>query len=171
MYGVSSGLIQALQYLYWGSGACVKINWTCTDWFDIRSVVRQGYVASSWLFNLLVDSCLYDLKEYNCGLKTDKLSVKCLFYADDQVILAPSACGLQEMVVCFRCLSSTRTYRPMEWKRDSVTSRTLRPIVPLYHLFRALVCLAQAERDNESCFFVRATGVHQFIRRYHVKGI
>ncbi|GBP13558.1 hypothetical protein EVAR_6905_1 [Eumeta japonica] len=25
-------------------------------------------------------------------------SVKCLLYADDQVILAPSACGLQEMV-------------------------------------------------------------------------
>ncbi|GBP75381.1 hypothetical protein EVAR_34748_1 [Eumeta japonica] len=28
---------------------------------------------------------------------------------------------------------------------------------------------AQAERDNESCFFVRAAGVHRFIRRYHVK--
>ncbi|GBP03739.1 hypothetical protein EVAR_69338_1 [Eumeta japonica] len=25
---------------------------------------------------------------------------------------------------------------------------------------------AQAERDNESCFFVRAAGVHRFIRRY-----
>ncbi|GBP63563.1 hypothetical protein EVAR_61303_1 [Eumeta japonica] len=28
----------------------------------------------------------------------DELSVKCLLYADDQEILAPSACGLQEMV-------------------------------------------------------------------------
>ncbi|GBP41816.1 hypothetical protein EVAR_26938_1 [Eumeta japonica] len=28
----------------------------------------------------------------------DELSVKCLLYVDDQVILAPSACGLQEMV-------------------------------------------------------------------------
>ncbi|GBP37741.1 hypothetical protein EVAR_29942_1 [Eumeta japonica] len=28
---------------------------------------------------------------------------------------------------------------------------------------------AQAERDNESCFFMRAAGVHRFIRRYHVK--
>ncbi|GBP08719.1 hypothetical protein EVAR_7306_1 [Eumeta japonica] len=27
---------------------------------------------------------------------------------------------------------------------------------------------AQAERDNESCFYVRAAGVHRFIRRYHV---
>ncbi|GBP52698.1 Mannosyl-oligosaccharide glucosidase GCS1 [Eumeta japonica] len=28
---------------------------------------------------------------------------------------------------------------------------------------------AQAERDNESCFFVPAAGVHRLIRRYHVK--
>ncbi|GBP69509.1 hypothetical protein EVAR_88409_1 [Eumeta japonica] len=28
---------------------------------------------------------------------------------------------------------------------------------------------ALAERDNESCFFVRATGVHRFITRYHVE--
>ncbi|GBP41020.1 hypothetical protein EVAR_82980_1 [Eumeta japonica] len=28
---------------------------------------------------------------------------------------------------------------------------------------------AQAERDNESCFFVRAAGVHRFIRRYQIK--
>ncbi|GBP43807.1 hypothetical protein EVAR_82238_1 [Eumeta japonica] len=27
---------------------------------------------------------------------------------------------------------------------------------------------AQEERDNESCFFVQATGVYRFIRRYHV---
>ncbi|GBP74747.1 hypothetical protein EVAR_59642_1 [Eumeta japonica] len=41
--------------------------------------------------------------------------------------------------LCCRCLSSTRTHRPMEWKRDRhVTSRTLKPIVPLYRLFRAL---------------------------------
>ncbi|GBP20549.1 hypothetical protein EVAR_78928_1 [Eumeta japonica] len=78
MRGLSSGLIQALQSLYRGSSACVKINGTYTDWFDIRSGVRQACVASPWLFNLFMDICLYDLKEY--------------------VILAPSACGLQEMV-------------------------------------------------------------------------
>ncbi|GBP48295.1 hypothetical protein EVAR_34788_1 [Eumeta japonica] len=45
-----------------------------------------------------MDSHLSDLKEYECGLRMDELSVNCLLYADDQVILAPSACGLQEMV-------------------------------------------------------------------------
>ncbi|GBP53008.1 hypothetical protein EVAR_80969_1 [Eumeta japonica] len=63
----------------------------------ITKGVRQECVASPWLFNLFMDSCLIDLKEYECGLRMDKLSVKCLLYADDQVILAPSACRLQEM--------------------------------------------------------------------------
>ncbi|GBP36258.1 hypothetical protein EVAR_85506_1 [Eumeta japonica] len=40
----------------------------------------------------------YDLKEYECGQRSDELSVKCLLYANDQVFLAPSACWLQEML-------------------------------------------------------------------------
>ncbi|GBP65226.1 hypothetical protein EVAR_49026_1 [Eumeta japonica] len=34
---------------------------------------------------------------YECGLRTDELSVKRLLYVDDRVILAPSACELQEI--------------------------------------------------------------------------
>ncbi|GBP83000.1 hypothetical protein EVAR_58447_1 [Eumeta japonica] len=37
--------------------------------------------------------CLYDLKEYECGLRIDELSVKCLLYADDQVV--PAAVGVR----------------------------------------------------------------------------
>lgn len=32
-----------------------------------------------------------------------------------------------------------------------------------------VVRLAQAARDHESCFFVRAAGVPRFLRRYRVK--
>ncbi|GBP46108.1 hypothetical protein EVAR_26553_1 [Eumeta japonica] len=59
--------------------------------------VRQECVASPWLFKLFMDSCLYDFKEYECGIRIDELSVKCLLYADNQAILVPLACGLQEM--------------------------------------------------------------------------
>ncbi|GBP26823.1 hypothetical protein EVAR_81188_1 [Eumeta japonica] len=54
--------------------------------------------ASPWLFDPFMDSCVYDLKEYECGLRMDDLPVKCLLYADDHVILVPSAYGLHEMV-------------------------------------------------------------------------
>ncbi|GBP00862.1 hypothetical protein EVAR_2206_1 [Eumeta japonica] len=67
----------------------VRINGAYTDWLDIR----RG-IALAWLFNLIMDSYLYDLKEYECGLRMDELSVKCLLYADDQVVLALSACEL-----------------------------------------------------------------------------
>ncbi|GBP14658.1 hypothetical protein EVAR_9571_1 [Eumeta japonica] len=61
--------------------------------------VIQGCVASPWLFNLFMDSCLYGLKEYECGPRIDWLFVKCLLYAADQVILAAlSVRELQEMV-------------------------------------------------------------------------
>ncbi|GBP68805.1 Retrovirus-related Pol polyprotein from type-2 retrotransposable element R2DM; Endonuclease [Eumeta japonica] len=92
------GLIEALQSLYRGSSACVRKNGAYIDWFDIGRSVRQGCIASSWLFNLFMDSYLYDLKEYECRLRMDELSVKYLVYTDDQVMLAVSACGLQEMV-------------------------------------------------------------------------
>ncbi|GBP12170.1 hypothetical protein EVAR_6354_1 [Eumeta japonica] len=42
--------------------------------------VRQGCKASPWLFNLFMDSCLYDLKEYECRLRMDALCVKFLLH-------------------------------------------------------------------------------------------
>ncbi|GBP81491.1 hypothetical protein EVAR_64200_1 [Eumeta japonica] len=48
-------------------------------------------------------------------------------------------------------------HRPMEWKREIARSAL------------SLARSAQAERDNESCFFVCAAGVHRLIRRFHVK--
>ncbi|GBP52702.1 Mariner Mos1 transposase [Eumeta japonica] len=64
-----------------------------------RWAVRQGCIASPWLFNLFTDSYPYGLKEYECGLTMDELSVKGLLYADDQLILVPYASGLQRMVM------------------------------------------------------------------------
>ncbi|KAM3962076.1 UDP-glucosyltransferase 2-like [Aphomia sociella] len=60
--------------------------------------VRQGCVASPWLFNLFMNNCLADLKEHECGLKLGELLVKCLLYADDQVLVASSAKDLHNMV-------------------------------------------------------------------------
>ncbi|GBP54876.1 Gustatory receptor for sugar taste 43a [Eumeta japonica] len=86
MHGVSSRLIQALQYLHRGSNACVRINDSYTDWFDIRRGVRQRCVTWPWLFNLFMDSYLYVLKEYAWGSRMD----------EHDLILASSAYGQQE---------------------------------------------------------------------------
>ncbi|GBP49996.1 hypothetical protein EVAR_37082_1 [Eumeta japonica] len=54
---------------------------------------QKGCEASPWLFNLFIDSCLYDLKDYEYELRMNELTVKCLLYPYDQVILTPSMCG------------------------------------------------------------------------------
>ncbi|KAI5639199.1 reverse transcriptase (RNA-dependent DNA polymerase) domain-containing protein [Phthorimaea operculella] len=95
---MSGILVRALKSLYKDSSACVRINGAFTELFNIEKGVRQGCVASPWLFNLFMDSCLTDLKECEYGLRMNGLLVKCLLYADDQVILASSAEELQEMV-------------------------------------------------------------------------
>ncbi|GBP50079.1 hypothetical protein EVAR_39658_1 [Eumeta japonica] len=82
--------------------------------------------------------------------------------------LQRSASPLQRAPACSAAASAAAVLAKA-WKRDRcVTSRTLR--TPLYRSFRALArTLGSGERDNESCFFVRAASVQRFIRPYHVK--
>ncbi|GBP93647.1 hypothetical protein EVAR_66716_1 [Eumeta japonica] len=56
-----------------------------------------GGIVASLLYQLFNKCCyLYDMKEYVCGLRMDELPVKYRLYAEEQVILVPSACRLQE---------------------------------------------------------------------------
>ncbi|GBP91174.1 hypothetical protein EVAR_64550_1 [Eumeta japonica] len=71
------------------------VEWVYKDWFDICKAVKQGCVASPWLFSLPMNGCLHNPKECEYELRMVKLSVKCFLYADDQVILALSACDLK----------------------------------------------------------------------------
>ncbi|GBO98785.1 hypothetical protein EVAR_261_1 [Eumeta japonica] len=62
----------------------------------IEGVLRD--VRQRWGFNLFMDNCLQNFNVYEGKLKMDKLSVKCLLYANDQVILESLACELQMMI-------------------------------------------------------------------------
>ncbi|CAG5040316.1 unnamed protein product [Parnassius apollo] len=79
VFMLSAGLIQALKSLYRDSSACVRINGVYSDWFGIHKGVRQGCVASPWLFNLFMDSCLENLKVEECGLRMGDLTIKMPF--------------------------------------------------------------------------------------------
>ncbi|GBP25066.1 hypothetical protein EVAR_19546_1 [Eumeta japonica] len=48
--------------------------------------------------DLFMCSYPHDLKEYECGLKMNELSAKCSSYADDQLVIAPSARELQAII-------------------------------------------------------------------------
>ncbi|GBP53358.1 hypothetical protein EVAR_41195_1 [Eumeta japonica] len=69
----------------------------------------------------------------------------------------------------FPLSTNATSWIPSLQRNRCVTSRTLRPLVSPYWSALSLARSAQAERDNESCFFMRAAGVHRFTRRYHIK--
>src|SRR5678815_4994791 len=90
--------------MYDDSEACVRINRVKSDWFNINSGVRQGWVMSPWLFNLYMDGVMKELEEEVIG-KRDRLMengrewrVPYLLYADDLVLCGESEESLRGLV-------------------------------------------------------------------------
>ncbi|GBP29378.1 hypothetical protein EVAR_22750_1 [Eumeta japonica] len=61
-------------------------------------MLRGGGGTVTGLLYQLFNKCWKSHREYECGLRMDGLSVKCLLYVYDQVMFVPSTCGLQKMV-------------------------------------------------------------------------
>ena len=64
-YGVKGKLMRAIQSLYEGSEACVRVGGMLSGWFPIMisQGVRQGCVLSPWLFNVFMDRIMREVKE------------------------------------------------------------------------------------------------------------
>ena len=62
------------------------------DWFQIGKGVHQGYILSSWLFNLCVEYIMWNarLDEAQAGIKIAGRSINNLRYADDTTLVAES---------------------------------------------------------------------------------
>ena len=83
-YGIPRKIVSLIEALFRGSESCVRVGQEHTDWFGIRTGVRQGDVLSPLLFNIVLD---YTMKKLDCvdgGLQwIDKTTLKRLAYADD----------------------------------------------------------------------------------------
>ena len=65
--------------------------------------VRQVSVLSPCLFNVYMDNLLGELRKSSVGTKIGNLFLGCLAYADDFVLISPTASGLQKMLdICVR---------------------------------------------------------------------
>ena len=95
-FGIGGNFYQVIKNMYYNITSCVKIgNNLTTDFFKCLTGVRQGDVLSPLLFNLFVND-LPDIFEDSCfPPHLNDLSVNCLMYADDLVILSKSKEGLQ----------------------------------------------------------------------------
>ena len=67
-----------------------------------RCSLRQGRILSPHLFKVYMDTLSTELNNINIGCCIDEKLINHLIYADDIVLFAPSAKGLQCLInICF----------------------------------------------------------------------
>jgi len=83
--------------LVWSPLCDNSVGWHFSDNFSICNGVRQGGILSPFLFGVYIDElslCLQTVKE---GCQLSYKLINHLLFADDAVVFAPSAKGLQQL--------------------------------------------------------------------------
>ena len=86
--------------LLWYGHHFARILWAgvTSDSFAICNGVRQGGILSPFLFGIYIDELSLQLQSKNIGCRLSNVIVNHLLFADDAVIFAPSAKGLQQLL-------------------------------------------------------------------------
>ena len=86
--------------LFWYSSQQICVRWgNCTSsFFTVTNGVRQGGILSPTLYNVYVDDLSNLLNQCNVGCTVFNHCFNHLCYADDLVLMSPSAKGLQSLV-------------------------------------------------------------------------
>lgn len=93
-YGVGNKLLRAIDSLYTKSMAAVRIDGKLSDWFQVKTGVRQGCKLSPLLFIIYMNEIIKN-SNFEGGLNLGNNKIVSLAYADDLVILAESEGELQ----------------------------------------------------------------------------
>ena len=99
--GISDHLTCLLRNLYAGQEVTVRTGHGTTDWFQIGKGVHQGWILSSWLFNLYAECIMRNpgLEEAQAGIKIAGRNINSLRYADDTTFMAESEEGLKSLLI------------------------------------------------------------------------
>ena len=96
--GIRGRVWNILNSLYQNVQCNVKMGDIVTDFFDIEGGVKQGCVLSPILFCLYINELSKMLNEHDVGIHIMGVNIKCLFWADDVVLLADNDHDLQRML-------------------------------------------------------------------------
>ena len=96
-YGIPPKLVRMVQAMYKGSKCAVIDGGGRTDWFDIKSGVRQGCVMSGFLFLLVIDWVMRKtLREGNTEIRWRFIGkLEDLDFADDLALSSSTRRQLQ----------------------------------------------------------------------------
>ena len=99
--GVPNIFVNFIKFWYSNQKVRVKFGNAISKSWIICNGVRQGGVLSSLFFNLYIDSVLTNISSMNIGCKMGLVTSNIIAYADDVVLLSPSASGLQILIDYF----------------------------------------------------------------------
>ena len=93
--GIPIFAVRLLKVWYTTQTFIVQWGSNLSTSFNVSNGVRQGGVLSPLLFNTYMDDLSVKLNETGVGCNINDIFINHLFYADDSVLLSPSAHGLQ----------------------------------------------------------------------------
>ena len=82
-YNIPTKLLRVIKSFYSESKSKVTTQGIESDWFEIKSGIRQGDVLSPLLFIIFMDKCLRDIRT---GINNEET----VMYADGVVVFADS---------------------------------------------------------------------------------
>ena len=85
---------------FWYTTQTIRVRWgnSLSDPFRMMNGIRQGGILSPYLFNIVLDDLLKKLNESKVGCVAGGMLINHLAYADDTVLIAPSAKALQTLI-------------------------------------------------------------------------
>ena len=96
-------LVKILCFWYSNQLMCVRWGTSMSSFFNVSNGVRQGGILSPLLFNVYMDKLSASLLSKRIGCIVGTLIINHLIYADDLVLMAPSAKSLQVLInTCFQ---------------------------------------------------------------------
>ena len=98
--GIRGNFYSVIKSMYDNVQCSVKINGEMTDSFPVFQGVRQGEILSPLLFNIFIHDLPTDIAQDSPddSIRLNNISLDCLMYADDIVLLAKDAAGMQSLL-------------------------------------------------------------------------
>ena len=97
---VPTYLVRLLYFWYSEQLVCVKWGEETSKYFKCTNGVYQGGTLSPLLFNVYFDHVSSKLNDIHVGCLLGSRILNHLLYADDLVLVSPSATGLQKLINC-----------------------------------------------------------------------
>ena len=96
--GVNGKFMCALKSIYRNVQCCVRINGVMSQWFPVKTGLKQGCLLSPLLFSMYINDLAEEINEMNIGIKIDDEWIAILMFAGDIALLAENEADLQKLL-------------------------------------------------------------------------